>query len=159
LEACEGIARVTFTPRPAIVTARNSLRRGHWVTAGDLQYEPYAVETISLPVDAVLSPDDLIGLEVVGLVRPGVVLSPSAFVAPRVIRRGDLLEIRVGGGGVHVTTAAKALGDGAVGELIEIETLQPKRRLLARVVNSTLVEIITRAPQVRATPVTTESRR
>lgn len=152
LDSCEGIARVTFQPRPSIVTARNSLRRGHRVTRSDLQYQPYVVETVSMPVDAITSPDDVIGLEVVGLVRPRVALIPSAFAAPRVVRRGDLVEIRVGGGGVHVTTAAKTLGDGAVGDLVEIETLQPKRRLLARVVHSTLVEIVTRAPRVAAEP-------
>ena len=149
-EDCEGIIRMAFHPRPAIVTARHSMRRGQTVTLHDLQYEPYAVEGVNLPVDIVATPDELVGLEVVGLVRSGVALTHNAFAAPRVVRRGELLEVQVGGGGVRVTTGAKALADGAVGELIEIETLQPKRRLLAKVVSSSLVEIITRAPRVEA---------
>ncbi|TWT91919.1 flagellar basal body P-ring formation chaperone FlgA [Neorhodopirellula pilleata] len=151
-EDCEGIVRLTFHPRPAIVTARHSLRRGQTVTLHDLQFEPYSVDGVSLPADVVAAPEELVGLEVIGLVRSGVALTRSAFAAPRVVRRGELLEVQVGGGGVRVTTGAKALADGAVGELIEIETLQPKRRLLAKVVNSSLVEIITRAPRVEAEP-------
>jgi len=128
------------------------MRRGQTVTLHDLQYEPYSVEGVGLPADVVSTPEELVGLEVVGLVRSGVALTRDAFAAPRVVRRGELLEVQVGGGGVRVTTGAKALADGAVGELIEIETLQPKRRLLAKVVNSSLVEIITRAPRVQAEP-------
>lgn len=151
-ESCQGIVQLTFRPYPPIVTARRALRRGHRVNTGDLQYEPLSDTRISLPSDVVNSPDDLIGLEVVGLTRAGVPLSHSAFAPPRVIRRGDLLEVQVGGGGVLVTTSAKALGDGAEGELIEIETILPKRRLLAKVVHSSLVEIITQAPRVAAQP-------
>lgn len=148
VEDCEGVVELTFHPRPAVVTARRSLRRGHRVTTSDLQYEPYSVEGVTMPADLVESPLDLIGLEVIGLVRSGVALTGSDFAAPRVIRRGELVEVQVGGGGVRVTTGAKALADGALGELIEIETLQPKRRLLAKVISGTLVEIITQAPRV-----------
>jgi len=68
--------------------------------------------------------------------------------SPILVHRGDLIEIRVVGGGISVTTNAKALGDGAVSELIEIETLQPRKRLIARVVQPGMVEIVTRAPKV-----------
>ncbi|EMI41853.1 flagellar basal body P-ring formation chaperone FlgA [Rhodopirellula sp. SWK7] len=149
-EDCQGIARLILTPYPGVVTARQSLRRGQRVTRSDLQYRPYSAEGISLPDDVVLYPEDIIDMEVVGLVRGNVPLFQSAFAAPRVIRRGDLLEVQVGGGGIRVTTGAKSLSDGAVGELIEIETISPKRRLLAKVVHSSLVEVMTQAPQVRS---------
>ena len=148
IEDCEGVVQITFRSHPAVVTARRSLRRGHRVTTGDLRFEPFAGAGASLPEDVVESPGELVGLEVTGLVRSGIALSRGMFAAPRVVRRGDLLEVQVGGGGVRVTTSAKALADGAKGELIEIETLQPKRRLLAKVVNSSLVEVITQAPRV-----------
>ncbi|MFG0291271.1 MAG: flagellar basal body P-ring formation chaperone FlgA [Rhodopirellula sp. JB044] len=149
-EDVQGTVRLKLTPHPGVVTARQSMRRGQRVTRGDLQYEPYSADGISLPEDVVRYPDDIVGMEVVGLVRNNVPLSFGAFAAPRVIRRGDLLEVQVGGGGIRVTTGAKALGDGAIGELIEIETISPKRRLLAKVVNSSLVEIMTQAPHVRS---------
>ena len=52
------------------------------------------------------------------------------------------------GGGITVTTNAKSHGDGAESDLIEIETFEPRKRLLARVVQPGLVEIVTRAPKV-----------
>ncbi|MCM2370452.1 flagellar basal body P-ring formation chaperone FlgA [Aporhodopirellula aestuarii] len=151
-EDCKGIANLTLKPYPGVVTARQSLQRGQRVSAGDLHYQPYSNKGISLPADVVRRPEDIIDMEVVGLIRGGVPLSQSGFAPPRVIRRGDLLEVQVGGGGIRVTTAAKSLSDGAIGDLIEIETLSPKRRLLAKVVHSSLVEIMTQAPHVRAEP-------
>jgi flagella basal body P-ring formation protein FlgA len=151
-EDCQGTATLTLKPYPGIVTTRDSMRRGQVVHEGDLQYQPYSGNAGSLPVDVVADPLDIIGQEVTGLVRGGAALSLSAFAPPRVIRRGDLLEVAVGGGGVRVTTGAKAMADGAMGELIEIETLSPKRRLLAKVVDSSLVEILTQPTQVRAIP-------
>jgi len=147
-----GIAQMTLRPYPAILAARSSLRRGQRVTLGDFQHLPYSSEQISLPADTVERPEDVVGMEVVGLVREGVPLSFSDFAAPRVIRRGDLIEVRVGGGGIQVTTGAKSLGDGAISDLIEIETLSPKRRLLAKVVHASLVEIVTQATHVHAEP-------
>ncbi len=151
-EDCQGTATLTLKPFPGIVTTRDSMRRGQVVHEGDLQYQPYSGNAGSLPVDVVADPSDIVGQEVTGLVRGGAALSLSAFAPPRVIRRGDLLEVAVGGGGVRVTTGAKAMADGAMGELIEIETLSPKRRLLAKVVDSSLVEILTQPTQVRAIP-------
>ena len=102
-----------------------------------------------LESDHVLDPADVVGLEVRGFPRPGRPLNRSDLGSPTLVRRGDLIEVRVMGGGVIVTTNAKAHGDGAASELIEVETLEPRKRLLARVVQPGLVEIVTRAPRVQ----------
>ncbi|MEO9590964.1 flagellar basal body P-ring formation chaperone FlgA [Rhodopirellula bahusiensis] len=145
---CEGIVRVTFTPKPAVVVARRPLQRGHRVGPGDLHFQPSPV--VELSGDRVMDVDEIMGMEVVGLIRSGVPLRPSDFAAPRLVRRGDLVEVQVSGGGIRVTTTAKALGDGAQNELIEIETLSPKRRLLAKVVEPSVVEIVTQPNRVLA---------
>jgi flagella basal body P-ring formation protein FlgA len=145
---CEGIVRVTFTPKPAVVVAQRPLQRGHRVGPGDVHLQPSPVADLS--GDWVMEVDDVIGMEVVGLIRSGVPLRPSDFAAPRLVRRGDLVEVQVSGGGIRVTTTAKALGDGAQNELIEVETISPKRRLLAKVVEPSVVEIVTQPQRVLA---------
>ena len=67
---------------------------------------------------------------------------------PTLVRRGDLLDLRVVGAGIVVTTSAKALGDGPLDGLIEVETMRPRKRKIARVVASGVVEILSRPPQV-----------
>ncbi|MCR9211480.1 MAG: flagellar basal body P-ring formation chaperone FlgA, partial [bacterium] len=145
---CDGIVRVTFTPKPAVVVARRPLQRGHRVGPGDVHFQPSPVNELS--GDRVMDIDEVMGMEVVGLIRSGVPLRPGDFAAPRLVRRGDLVEVQVSGGGIRVTTTAKALGDGAHNELIEIETLSPKRRLLAKVVEPSVVEIVTQPNRVLA---------
>ena len=141
--SCNGIVTLQLQPRAAVVMATRSLSRGHRVRAGDIVWRP-APESGSLPTaELVASPEALVGLETTGLIRHNTPLLRSQFTAPRLVRRGDLLEVQVTGGGVRVTTSAKALADGAGGELIEIETIQPRRRLLARVVSQSLVEVAT----------------
>ncbi|MFG0266999.1 MAG: flagellar basal body P-ring formation chaperone FlgA [Rhodopirellula sp. JB055] len=147
-DKCEGVVRVTFTPKPAVVVAQRPLQRGHRVGPGDVHLQPSPVADLS--GDWVMEVDDVIGMEVVGLIRSGVPLRPSDFAAPRLVRRGDLVEVQVTGGGIRVTTTAKALGDGAHNELIEIETTTPKRRLLAKVVEPSVVEIVTQPQRVLA---------
>ncbi|WDQ16811.1 flagellar basal body P-ring formation chaperone FlgA [Rhodopirellula sp. P2] len=148
VDDCEGIIRVTFTPKPAVVVARRPLQRGHRVGPGDVHLQPSPVTDLS--GDQVMDVNEVIGMEVVGLIRADVPLRPSDFAAPRLVRRGDLVEVQVTGGGIRVTTTAKALGDGAQNELIEIETLSPKRRLLAKVVEPSVVEIVTQPNRVLA---------
>lgn len=147
-DQCEGIVRVTFTPKSAVVVAQRPLQRGHRVGPGDVHFQPSPVNDLS--GDRVMDLDEVMGMEVVGLIRSGVPLRPSDFAAPRLVRRGDLVEVQVSGGGIRVTTTAKALGDGARNELIEIETLSPKRRLLAKVIQPSIVEIITQPNRVLA---------
>lgn len=141
-KSCQGEVQVVWRARPAMVAARQSMRRGQRVAPGDVEFQPLPKKVPPSP-DAVASPNDILGMEVVGQVRGGVALSMSDFAPPRLIRRGDLVEILVSGGGIRVTSTAKSLGEGAAGDLVEIETLQPRRRLMARVVNSSRVEIIT----------------
>jgi flagella basal body P-ring formation protein FlgA len=48
-----------------------------------------------------------------------------------------------------VATSAKSLSKGAAGDLIAVETLEPRKKIIARVARSGLVEIFTRPPRVR----------
>ncbi len=138
---------MSLTPHPKVATTRRVLPKGHRVSKQDLEMMPIPEEELN--ADHVLDPAEVVGMEVHGHVRPGQPLNRSHLGAPTLVRRGDLIEVRVLGGGVTVTTNAKSHGDGAASDLIEVETLEPRKRLLARVVQPGLVEIVTRAPRVQ----------
>lgn len=139
--------RVHLDPHPRVVMLRRAVARGHIISSEDVELQQLPAE--ELASEHVLDPAELVGLEVRGFPRPGKPLSRLDFGAPTLIRRGDLIEVRVLGEGVTVTANAKAHGDGAASDLIEVETLEPRKRLLARVVEPGLVEIVTRAPRAR----------
>ncbi len=136
-----------LTAYPKVVVPNRSLGRGQRITAADLELKPFPPDKID--PQSVVDIESLIGQEVRGNVRSGRPILNQDVGPPILIHRGDLIEVRVIGGGVNVSTNAKALGDGAESDLIEIETMNPRKRLVARVADHGTVEIITRAPLVR----------
>ncbi len=144
---CQAVLEATLTAHPRVVFPRKTFSRGHRLRSEDLVVKP--VSDGEFEPSFVSDPNELVGMEVHGMVRANQPISRGEVGAPVVIKRGDAVDIQVIGGGITVTTRGRAVEQGAVSDAIEVETLSPRKRLLARVVRHGLVEIVTRAPQVR----------
>ena len=97
----------------------------------------------------VLDIHDAVGLQVQTALQKDAPVARTALAPVTVIERGDLVEVRVVGGGITIATGAKSLAAGAQGDLIPIETLEPRKKLMARVAGNGIVEILTRPPRVQ----------
>ncbi len=138
---------LTLKSHPRVVIANMNLQRGERIGISDVRLSPLPKK---LWRDAyATSIDTVIGQEVRGIVREGAPISLKEIGPQTLVHRGDLVELRVVGGGVTITTNAKSIDEGAFAELIEVETIQPRRRVIAKVVSSGLVEIITQSPVVK----------
>jgi len=146
-EAVTAIIEVSFTARPLVVVPRDSLRKGHILSESDLTLMP-AARNVSIS-DVITDMSEAVGLQVQTVIQKDRPLSRSMVGPVIIMQRGDLVEVRVVGGGVTVATGAKTLAPGAKGDLIAIETLEPRRKLMARVAGPGIVEIITRPPRVQ----------
>lgn len=144
--AIESDLSLTLEKHPTVAVSPKSLPRGHVIQRGDLIRIPLPAD--ELGSEMITDPDDVIGMEVHGVVRSNRPINRADLGAPIVVHRGDLVEIVVVGGGITVSTSAKSLGNGAIGDLVEIELMRFRKRLVARVVNSGTVEIVTRAPRL-----------
>lgn len=143
-----GDAPAVEQPLPSVVVARRSLRRGDIVSPSDLQLEPLSP---GRSAEGLISDiESIVGKEVKTSLFKGRQVRSEDVGPPTLVRRGDLLELSVLGGGIVVRTGAKAMQEGSEGQLIQVETQEPRRRLLARVVAPGAVEILTRPPQVSA---------
>lgn len=138
---------VRLVPYPEAVASRMTLPRGHRITAVDLTAIPMAPE--HWREDFVTDPEGLIGKEVLTALRPGQPIRAGDARRPLLVKRGDLVEVRVVGGGITVSTNGRSLGEGSEHELVQVETLDPKRKVVARVLAPGSVEIISRVPGVR----------
>lgn len=137
---------VTFQPRPLAVFSTQSIRRGDRISPQDVELRPLGR---GQSADGTIS--DLqaaIGMEARNALHSGRPISNGDIGLPIIIRRGDLVEVRVVGRSVTVRTSARALDDSSEGELLQVETQTPRRRLMARAVTPGVVEIITRPPQI-----------
>jgi len=138
---------VVFSARPLVVVARDGLRRGQIISEADVELIP-AARNVSTN-DVITNIDDAIGFQVQTTLAKMRPIARSSIAPVTVIERGDLVELVVVGGGISVATAAKSLAPGAQGDLIPIETLEPRRKLMARVAGPGQVEILTRPPRVQ----------
>ncbi|QDS95578.1 flagellar basal body P-ring biosynthesis protein FlgA [Roseimaritima multifibrata] len=135
-------------PLPLVATATRMLRRGQILSPADLVLAP--LEKGDSTEGMVLDIASVVGQQLQDNVYQGRPLEKLNVGAPILIQRGDLLEICVVGGGIVVRTGGKAMEEGSHGRLIQVETSEPRRRLLARVVAPGKVEILTRPPQTPA---------
>jgi len=146
-EAVAAFVEVTFEARPLVVVAREAIRREQVLSEADLTLMPVG-RNVSL-ADVITDVREAVGLQV----RSGVQKNNPVFrsnIAPvNLISRGDLVEVRVMGGGITIATGAKTLAAGARGDLIPVETLEPRKKLMARVADIGVVEILTRPPRVQ----------
>lgn len=143
----EAVIVAHLTEYPKVVVPRTTLARGHRITESDLTVAPIHPEKFAS--GQVIDPQAIVGMEVRSNLRADRPIEIGDIGSPILIHRGDLVEVRVLSGGVTVKTNAKSLGNGSESDLVEIETMRPKKRLVARVVRTGLVEIVTRAPAVR----------
>jgi flagella basal body P-ring formation protein FlgA len=140
------IVSLELDAKPMVAAPRKSFPRGHRLTLQDLHLIPIDVNQVDdKQFDSLRQ---LVGLEVSKSLRVNRPILRSDVRQPTLVRRGDLLDLRVVGAGVVVTTSAKALDDGPLDGLIEVEMMRPRKRKIARVVAAGVVEILTRPPQV-----------
>ncbi|MGI9444431.1 MAG: flagellar basal body P-ring formation chaperone FlgA [Rubripirellula sp.] len=140
------IVGLHLTAKPVVAAPKKSYPRGHRLALQDLHLIPIEVgEVDEKQFDSL---QQLVGMEVSKSMRVNRPILRSDVRQPTLVHRGDLLDLRVVGAGIVITTAAKALEDGPLNGLVEVETLRPRKRKFARVVSSGVVEILSRPPQV-----------
>lgn len=142
----EGEFSIELIPLPEIVVASVSLNRGDVITDRDLELRKMTRN--SFRPEFITRKEDLIGKEVTRGLSAGRPLVAADASVPLVIRRGDLVELRILGAGVVVSTNAKALAAAAEGESVLVETESPRKRIAGRAARAGIVEVISRPPGV-----------
>lgn len=96
--------------------------RGHVLSAADVALEPRNVAQLAAPYLTEI--DTAAGMVLRRPVRPGTVLTAALLEPPRLLRRGDRVRIRAGGGPVAVDSEGEALADAAAGERVRVRNLR-----------------------------------
>lgn len=80
------------------------------------------------PANAV-APEQAIGKEATRWLPAGAVLRTGDVAAPRLVRRGETVSVRVLSGGLTVATSGRALADGRAGESVRVLATATRRTL------------------------------
>lgn len=103
------------------------------------------------PTEPIADPQGCLGQVTRNTIDPGSVLLTSMLEPPVVIKRGEMVSARSLAGSVSVAMTVRAMKDGRMGELIELESRDRKQKFTARVAGPGRVIIVNNA-QSSATP-------
>lgn len=147
----DGVARVGVEVRREVAIANRSLRRNNTIQRADIRRETRWTD----PRDSVASPDEVVGAAVRMRLGEGDLVRLSDLVAPAAIERGDRVIVHAVSGSFVVRTEARALSDGAEGDVIEFEALdRSARRFRARVAGPGRAVLRVSTPAAPATALT-----
>jgi flagella basal body P-ring formation protein FlgA len=104
-----------------------SLSAGEEIRAEDLVW----TRAVAAPADALRDADAAIGMIARRPLREGALVSARDVGAPVVIQAGDVVTVTYQNGGVSLALQVKALGAGAVGEVISLQNLSSRKTIQA----------------------------
>jgi flagella basal body P-ring formation protein FlgA len=105
-----------------LVYARN-ISAGEILQAEDLEWSD---EAVAGP-DAPSGPERVIGLAAREPLRVGAPVADHDLAAPKVIRRDQMIAVDYAEGGISLSLTAKALGDAAVGDTVQVQNVSSKK--------------------------------
>src|SRR5690606_2579142 len=120
--------------------------RGALVRRSDIELRPF---TGALPRLAVISLDEVVGKEAVQGIRADSLILANQVRSPLLVRRGDRVSVRARAGGVTVRTYAVVQQDGALGDLVSVQTFEGKERYSARVSGMRELEVLAAGASAR----------
>ncbi len=126
---------------PMIVTSKRAMRRDEVITADSLTYAPLPNRSTADTENYFTDIADLIGKQLRRSLTTGQPFETQFVGDPTVVTRGELIEVESVSGGIVVRTSGRATASGAVGDLIDVELLPSRTRILATVVEPLKVRV------------------
>jgi flagellar basal body P-ring formation protein FlgA len=126
-------ADVLPPPVPAVVAIR-PIGRGEPIKAADVELRTVEASVRTGQRTTFDSIEKIIGMEARQSIQAGDIVSAEQVQSPILVKRGDVITVSSQSGGIRVRTSAKALHDGAHGDLVQVESLASREKFDARVV-------------------------
>ena len=133
--------QATLQLPPMIVTSTRAMRRDEVITADALTYTPLTNKSGVDSANYFNDINQLIGKQLRRSLTTGQPIETSFVGDAVVITRGELVEVESVAGGIVVRTSGRATASGAVGDLIDIELLPSRSRILATVIEPLKVRV------------------
>ncbi len=133
--------RATVQLPDLVLVAAKPLRKGQLVRSDDLVYLPLPKSANVDSDQCFIRMEELVGQELKRAMSTHQVIRRNEVGTPVLVRAGDLIKIEVVRGGVVIETNGKAIESGGLDDLIQVETADYRKRLVARVRSDRLVEV------------------
>jgi flagella basal body P-ring formation protein FlgA len=123
----------------SVPTVTRQLQRGDVIEASDLSTKRLPERV--LRKDTVTEASMLIGQSPQRVISPDRPIRTSEIASPRLIKKGDAVEMTYTTPYMSIRTQGQALEDGSAGSLIRVKNAKSERAVSARVVGAGHVEL------------------
>lgn len=122
-----------------VLFAREAIAKGNIIRLTDLELREHEGR---VPTTAYASLNDVVGMEAARSIRPDTIVQESHVKAPLQVQRGESATVFARTGGITVKSSVVARQDGAMGDLIQVETVDSKEQFTARVSGRRRLEVL-----------------
>ena len=129
----------TARSSPKFVVAVRPLKRGDILRAVDVELR--SLDEPPRRMKAATLPQNVIGREVLRSFSAGQPIDEHQLRRPLLVRRGQAVQVQAKAAGVVVTTTARAMDDGAAGDIIVLQSLENREKYSAYVTGLQRAEI------------------
>ena len=133
----------TVVELPRIVFTKRAISQGERVREIDLELR--SVEKLPPGVAALQTTEVAVGQEATRSIDADEPLDVRHLRKPVLVRRGQSVSVVAKAAGVRARTTARALEDGAHGDLVLVESLETKQKYSAMVTDHQQVEVLAKA--------------
>jgi flagella basal body P-ring formation protein FlgA len=113
-----------------VVVATRKIDAGNLIGVADVEVR---LQEGKFPTSALGSLEQAIGKEALRSIEADAVLQSNQVRAPLQVQRGETVKVVARAGGITVSTFATVQQDGALGDLVQVQSLDKKDRFAARV--------------------------
>ncbi|MEO6338475.1 MAG: flagellar basal body P-ring formation chaperone FlgA [Caulobacteraceae bacterium] len=146
-------AAVAPAKSQAVLAYARNIMSGEMVSASDLTWSDSAVAPADAPSDA----DRVIGMVARRPLRLGTGVGSHDVTAAKVVHRDDTISVSYQAGGITLVLQAKAMGDAAVGESLQVLNIQSKKTIEAVASGPGQALVGPRAQSLKANPASSMS--
>lgn len=122
-----------------VVSTRHYLKKHHEIQEKDLHLVERNIST--LPPDAAMEMDDVLGKRTTLAVNSGEILRPGMIEVPPVIRKGDRVVLLVENNQFRITTLGESKEEGRKGDRVRLVNLSSRKEVYGRVLDGSTVQI------------------
>lgn len=123
-----------------VIVAKRMLDRHQKITEDDIEVQ--RVETTSFRRHFFRRDEAVVNHRTRQVIQKGKVIFANMVELPPVIKRGDVIKIKIVLKNVEVTALGQALEDGRLGQTIHVKNISSGKRLQARVINEKTVKVL-----------------
>ncbi len=126
-EASPAILAGTLHETAQVVRLKRELVRGQVVTANDIELARIGRQQMT--INALHDAADIVGLAARRNLEAGATLRAGDLEKTKLVKRNEMVMITYETPAIVVTTRGKALADGTLGDVIDVQNLQSKRTI------------------------------